>query len=203
MSYLEQGGWLIWPILVASVVALAIVVERLWTLRRGNIAPHSLLSNPQSYAMAPPAEAAQIENQGILGRVLAEAMQAGPTRTEREAALAGQSANVVRYLERNLELLGVIAAAAPLMGLLGTVIGMIDVFGTLMIHGSGNASLLAGGIGQALVTTATGLLVAIPALVGHRLLLRRARSLLMDIEGACEQFLSVDTGFAQSARRAA
>ena len=203
MSILEQGGWLIWPILLASIVALGIVLERLWCLRRANIAPKHLLENPQALAMGSPSQAAEIERQGVLGRLLAQAMLAGPTQSQREAALVGQSANVVGYLERNLELLGVIAAVAPLMGLLGTVIGMIDVFGTLMLHGSGDASLLAGVIGQALVTTATGLLVAIPALIGHRLLSRRARSLMLDIEGACEQFLSVDPRFAADTRRAA
>ncbi len=203
MMYFEQGGWLMWPIVVASVLAMAIILERLWVLRRSGILPADVVEKAESLAQLSPGQAVQLEGRGLLGRLFSDALMAGANRQQREASIAGNSAWVVSRLERNLELLGVIAAIAPLMGLLGTVIGMIDVFSTLMIHGAGDASKLAGGISQALVTTATGLVVAIPALIGHRLLLRRARSLLNEIEGCCERFLSVPGADAGSHRRAA
>jgi len=203
MMYLQQGGWLMWPILIASILALAIILERLWMLRRSKILPRDVRDQAESIAQLSPAQAAAFEDRGVLGQLLSQAVMAGQGRDQRQASLAGNSAVVVRQLERHLELLGVIAAVAPLMGLLGTVIGMIDVFGALMIHGAGDASQLAGGISQALVTTASGLLVAIPALIGHRLLLRRARHLLHEIEGCCERFLSVPAGVVASHRQAA
>lgn len=203
MTYIEQGGWLIWPIIIASVVAMAIVFERIWVLRRATVAPKQMLEKAQDIAMASPAQAINLCDRSILGQLFSEASQAPPQRSQREAVMAARGPAVAQRLERNLELLGVIAAVAPLMGLLGTVVGMIDVFAALMIHGAGDASILAGGIGQALVTTAMGLVVAIPALVAHRLLNRRAQSLLHEIEGACERFLSVDPGFSGSRARAA
>lgn len=203
MTYIEQGGWLIWPIIIASVVAMAIVFERIWVLRRATVVPKKMLEKAQDIAMASPAQAINLCDRSILGQLFSEASQAPPQRSQREAVMAARGPAVTQRLERNLELLGVIAAVAPLMGLLGTVVGMIDVFAALMIHGAGDASILAGGIGQALVTTAMGLVVAIPALVAHRLLNRRAQSLLHEIEGACERFLSVDPGFSGSRARAA
>lgn len=203
MTYFEQGGWLMWPIALASVLALAIILERLWMLRRNRVLPSELVEKVEWAAQLSPQQADQLNDRGVLGALLADALQAGADRPAREASLAGNSAAVVRSLERNLELLGVIAAVAPLIGLLGTVVGMIDVFGALMIHGAGDASKLAGGIGQALVTTATGLVVAIPALIGHRLLLRRARDLLGEIESCCERFLAVPAGSAMRASQVA
>lgn len=203
MTYIEQGGWLIWPIIIASVVAMAIVFERLWVLRRAAVVSKPMLEKTQEIAMATPAQAVNLCDHSVLGQLFAEAAQAPPQRSQREAVMAAQGPAVAQRLERNLELLGVIAAVAPLMGLLGTVVGMIDVFAALMIHGAGDASVLAGGIGQALVTTAVGLVVAIPALIAHRLLQRRAQSFLHEIEAACERFLSVDPGYAGMKARAA
>ena len=203
MTYIEQGGWLIWPIIIASVVAMAIVFERLWVLRRAAVVSRPMLEKTQDIAMASPAQAVNLCDRSVLGQLFAEAAQAPPQRSQREAVMAAQGPAVAQRLERNLELLGVIAAVAPLMGLLGTVVGMIDVFAALMIHGAGDASVLAGGIGQALVTTAVGLVVAIPPLIAHRLLQRRAQSFLHEIEAACERFLSVDPGYAETKARAA
>ena len=108
----------------------------------------------------------------------------------------------VRGWRKTVSVLLGLSALGALMGLLGTVVGMIDVFAARMIHGARDASVLAGGIGQALVTTAVGLVVAIPALIAHRLLQRRSQSFLHEIEAARERFLSVDPGHAETKARA-
>ncbi len=186
----SQGGWLMWPIFIASLVAMGIVLERLWVLRRGALMPVDIRNSCEAVAQSSAAETDIISQRGMLGEVLAIALRQGSERSVREEALRQQGQRVAHYLERNLELLGVIGMVAPLIGLLGTVIGMIDVFGALMLHGAGDASVLAGGIGQALITTASGLVVAIPAIIAHRLLLRRVKAILIDLEGCCDRFLA-------------
>lgn len=200
---LSQGGWLIWPILIASLLAMGIILERLIVLRKSALFPNDIYQSCEAIALSSQAEADVIAQRGLLGELLAIALRQGAERSVRQLALEQQSARVAHHLERNLELLGVIAAVAPLLGLLGTVVGMIDVFSALMVHGAGNASVLAGGIGQALVTTAAGLVVAIPALIGHRLLLRRVRSLLVELESCCDRFLNASADVVPRAMRAA
>ncbi len=186
----SQGGWLMWPIFIASLVAMGIVIERLWVLRRGSLMPSDIRDSCESVAQSSTAEIDIIAQRGMLGEVFAIALRQGSERSVREEALRQQGQRVAHYLERNLEMLGVIGTVAPLIGLLGTVIGMIDVFGALMLYGAGDASVLAGGIGQALITTASGLVVAIPAIVAHRLLLRRVKALLVELESCCDRFLA-------------
>lgn len=199
----EQAGWLIWPILVCSLVGLGIVLERLFTLRRSAIMPAAVVEQVADIAHASAMEAGNLKRQGLLGELLSGALIAGADPARRETYLRQESGRVAYLLERHLEVLGVIAAIAPLLGLLGTVVGMIEVFGALMLHGAGDASVLAGGIGQALITTAAGLTVGIPALVAHRLLLRRVRGLMVDLEQACDKFLLASPSMAQARARAA
>ena len=123
MTYIEQGGWLIWPIIIASVVAMAIVFVRLWVLRRAAVVSLPMLVITREIAMASPAQAVNLCDRSVLGQLFSEAAQAPPQRSQREAVMAAQGPSVAQRLERNLELLGVIAAVAPLMGLLGTVVG--------------------------------------------------------------------------------
>ena len=198
----EQAGWLIWPIFLCSLIAMGIVLERLYTLRRSAIAPKQVVGQVADIAQASAMEAGNLQRQGLLGELLSGALLAGADPARRETYLRQESGRIAFLLERNLETLGVIAAVAPLLGLLGTVVGMIDVFGALMVHGAGDASVLAGGIGQALVTTAAGLTVAIPALVAHRLLLRRVRGLMVELEQACDKFLLASPGLMKQARAA-
>lgn len=185
------GGWLMLPILLCSVVVGAICLERWWTLRREEVIPAELLSQLQS------TQAWSNDN-----KVLAELAVASPLGYAIAAGLNGidlqaeafqrvmQSTidNVAHELERYLTLVGIIASITPLMGILGTVFGMIDVFSTLVSAGQGDAKVLAGGISTALVTSAAGLSVAIPALIAHRFFLRKVDELILEIDSISQRF---------------
>lgn len=166
------GGWLMLPIALCSILGLAIVIERAWALRAQQIAPPSLIEQRARLARSPglaTAERAALEAHSPLGRVWAAAVatrDADATIRRERIEEAGRQA--AHEMSRYLNTLGTIAAITPLLGLLGTVAGMIQIFATMTESGLGNAQALAGGIGQALVTTAAGLCVAIPALVAYR-----------------------------------
>lgn len=175
-----------WPILLASVVAMAIVIERLWTLQHRRVAPDNLVAGVWQTLRSKAFDADALEalrSGSPLGRVLA----AGLSNRQRERHIIKESIEeagrlVVFELERHLNTLGTIAAVSPLLGLLGTVFGMIQMFGSLKVAGAGNPAELAGGIGQALITTAAGLLVAIPALYFYRYLRGHVESLVITME---------------------
>lgn len=186
LSIFTSGGPLIWVILVASIVALTIIIERFWTLRSLKISPRDLL--PKVWAMV---KAHKHDNKAIkalkqdsqLGYVLAAGLaNAKHGREVMKDSMDEATSHVQHNLEKYLSTLGTIAAIAPLLGLLGTVLGMIEVFSVIVQQGTGDASALAGGISQALVTTAAGLSVAIPALVFHRALARRVDEILLLID---------------------
>jgi len=188
------GGWLMLPLLIGSAVALAIVAERFWSLRKEQIAPSNLLTQlqqnaPQGRLSAEHMKA--LEENSPLGRILAAGLkQAGKPRADIRAAMEEVAVQEVHELERFLSTLGTIAAISPLLGLLGTVVGMIDVFTAIMLHGSGDTALLAGGISKALITTAAGLCVAIPAMFFHRMLLRRVDEIAVSMETQAAELLT-------------
>lgn len=194
----KSGGWLMVPILLASVIAMAIIFERLWTLRPSRIAPGSTL--PQVWKWIKNNELDnkkldQLRAGSPLGEILAAGI--GNARNGREImkeSIEEQAGKVIHDLERYLNTLGTIAAIAPLMGLLGTVIGMIDVFTVIMLEGTGNAGVLAGGISKALITTAAGLTVAIPSLIFHRHFSRRVDELVVTMEQEAIKLVEVLQG---------
>ena len=174
------------PILLCSVVAAAISVERLWSLQRARVLPRNLLAQTWSALKQDGFDQQKVRvlrSASPLGYVLASGItHAGRGRDMMKEAMQEATNQVNQDLERYLTALGIIASIAPLLGLLGTVVGMIDVFDNLMREGSGNANLLAGGISTALITTAAGLSVAIPALMFHRFFLRRVDELVVEME---------------------
>jgi biopolymer transport protein ExbB len=186
LEIIQSGGWLMVPILLASVVAAAIAVERLWTLQRSRITPKNLLAQVWTALKNHEMDVARLRDlraSSPLGLVLATGISnARRGREVMKEAMEEVGSQVSHDLERYLTSLGVIASIAPLLGLLGTVVGMIRVFTALMLEGAGNANVLAGGISQALITTAAGLSVAIPALMFHRFFLRRVDELTMTME---------------------
>jgi biopolymer transport protein ExbB len=182
----QAGGWVMWPILGCSIVALGIVAERLWALRAGNIIPAGLAGQVRAHVAQ--GRAASLDLDALragspLGRVLA----AGLVNREHDWAVIRESIeeagrHVVHDLGRYLNTLGTIAAISPLLGLYGTVLGMIRVFGVISAAGVGEAQALAGGISVALLTTAFGLTVAIPALILYRYLRGRIDALVVEME---------------------
>lgn len=186
LELLYAGGWLMVPILACSVLATAIVIERAWMLRRRRILPERLVERiwrlHHEQRLTDDA-IAQIRDGSPLGRLLAAGLvNRHHSHEVMKEAINDAGRHVVAHLERFLNTLGTIAAIAPLLGLLGTVFGMIDIFGVIVEAGTGNAAVLAGGISKALITTAAGLSVAIPALMFHRFFDSRVSQLALDME---------------------
>ena len=194
-SIIQAAGWPIWPLIFCSVAALALIIERLLSLRIAKVAPPRLLEEVISVTRArlPSADVVnKLGDNSILGAVLASGLRAviaEPRLTE--AALrdvfesSGRAA--VHRLERYLNPLGTIASTAPLLGLLGTVIGMIEIFGSQAPTGANNPAVLAHGISMALYNTAFGLMVAIPSLMAYRHFKGRVDAYTLDLEQACER----------------
>jgi len=186
LEILKSGGWLMAPIVLCSILALAICIERSWTLRYQRILPPNTLAEVWSWIRRNELGAErmrQLRNDSPLGRIMAAGLgNARHGRTEMKESVEEAAAHVVHELERYLNTLGTIAQITPLLGLLGTVVGMIEVFSDIMLHGTGNAELLAGGISQALITTAAGLSVAIPSLMMHRFFLRKVDTIVVGLE---------------------
>ncbi len=189
LELVQSGGWLMAPILLCSIVAVAICLERAWALRTTRVAPDGLVAEAWRRAQrrdaAAPESLANFGGGRPLARILAAgiAERGGERRRERmKEAMAEASGPVLHEMERHLTALGTIASVSPLLGLLGTVIGMIEVFALLVGEGTGNAAVLAGGISKALITTAAGLAAAIPALILHRYFLRRVDELAVTME---------------------
>ena len=172
LELMKAGGWLMWPILACSVVAMAIVLERLWSLRRRRVMPAGLMAQVwqwQRDQALTPERIQALAQSSPLGRLLSAGLiNRQHSREVMKEALNDVGRQVVADLERNLNTLGTIAAVSPLLGLLGTVFGMIDIFTVIIDAGVGNPGVLAGGISEALITTAAGLTVAIPSLMFHR-----------------------------------
>ena len=182
----QAGGWLMLPIILCSIIAIAIVIERFWTLNPARIAPRNVLAEVWGKIKHNQLDAARLRELRLsspLGQILAEGLinsKAG--RSIMTESIEQAASHVVHDLERYLSALGTIALITPLLGLLGTVLGMIRVFSEIMAQGTGNANALAGGISEALITTAAGLCVGIPALMFYRIFLRRVESLVIDLE---------------------
>lgn len=195
---LRAGGWLMLPILLCSIVATAIVIERFWALRRRVVMPDNLVAQIWQLHRRRQLDddrIAEIRTGSALGRMLAAGLvNRTHSREVMKEAIADTGRQVVAELERYLNSLGTIAAVTPLLGLLGTVLGMIDVFAVIMSAGVGDPALLAGGISQALLTTAAGLSVAIPALMFHRYFNGRVDKLIIAMEEQSLQLIEVMKG---------
>lgn len=186
LDILIAGGWVMVPILLCSLIAFGIILERFWALRRSAVAPADLGSEVRNWAMTRRIEAHHLEalrTNSPLGAILASALdQRYRPRELIKEAVENTGRQVVHELERFLNTLGTIAGVTPLLGLLGTVFGMIKLFSSIMVHGVGDASKLAGGIGEALITTAAGLCVAIPAFMFYRYFRGRVRAYVVEME---------------------
>lgn len=195
---LQSGGWIMIPIVICSVIALAICLERFWTLRSDRVAPPGLLAEVWTLIKQRNITAERLKDlkrSSPLGQILVAGLNnASHGREIMKESIQEAAGQVVHDLERFLNPLGTIAAITPLLGLLGTVIGMIKVFTEIMIHGTGNTNLLAGGISEALITTAAGLTIAIPALIFHRYFQRRIDSLVITMEQETVKLIEVMHG---------
>ena len=197
LSIIQAAGWPIWPLILCSVVGLALVIERLVSLRSRRILPPKLLDEVLilSRSSLPALDVVnKLADSSVLGQVLAAGLRAviiEPRITEPTLRLSFESAGraAAQQLERYLNALGTIAAAAPLLGLLGTVVGMIEIFGSQAPTGAANPAALAHGISVALYNTAFGLIIAIPSLMFYRYFRGLVELHLLGLEQAAERLV--------------
>jgi biopolymer transport protein ExbB len=195
IEIIQSGGWLMWPILACSVAALAIIIERLWALRRKRVLPTGLIEQIRTWEAS-----GRVVNQDLeslatgspLGKVVAAGLlNQGKGRELVRESIEETGRHVVHELERYLNSLGTIASITPLLGLLGTVVGMIRVFNKITLQGVGDPSVLSGGISEALITTAAGLTVAIPSLMFYRYFRGRVDEFVVGMEQEAVMLMEV------------
>ena len=207
LELMKAGGWLMLPIIACSVVATAIVLERFWTLRRRRIMPDHLVARIWRWhrqQQLTPERINKLRRGSPLGRMLtAGLVNRNHSREVMKEAINDVGRQVVAEMDRYLNTLGTIASVTPLLGLLGTVIGMIDVFTVIMDAGVGNPGVLAGGISKALITTAAGLSVAIPTLMFHRYFNSRVGKLAIAMEEQALKLVEVMKGEREEAEEVA
>jgi biopolymer transport protein ExbB len=186
LEIIKAGGWVMFPIIVCSIMATAIILERLWTLQENRVLPLHLTREVWEWVSGNQLNHEhlhKLHESSPLGEILA----VGLTNRHRNREIMKEriedtGRHVVHDLARYLNSLGTIAAITPLLGLLGTVVGMVNVFEAITSQGVGNPAVLAGGISEALITTAAGLIVAIPSLIGYRYLRGRIEMLVVRME---------------------
>ncbi|MGO2355431.1 MAG: MotA/TolQ/ExbB proton channel family protein [Marinomonas foliarum] len=186
LAFIQTGGFFMWPLLACSILTLAIIIERFWTLRQSGVAPKGLLSDVMTRLRDDRMTIEYIRSMqgqaGLASIFAAGLLNSKHGRSAMKESIQEAASHVIHELERFMNTLGTIAAISPLLGLLGTVVGMIKVFSVLMESGAGNTALLAGGISEALLSTAAGLGVAIPALIFHRFFSRKIDVLVVTME---------------------
>ncbi|MDJ0832330.1 MAG: MotA/TolQ/ExbB proton channel family protein [Gammaproteobacteria bacterium] len=195
LELVQAGGWLMLPILLCSAIAMAIIGERLWTLQTRKVIPEKLMTGIWKLLQndqLTDKHIVEIENGSPLGKILA----AGLINRHLSRDLVRESIEetgrfVAHELERFMNTLGTISTITPLLGLLGTVIGMIKVFTVITAVGVGDPATLAGGISEALITTAAGLTVAIPSVIFHRYLKRKIDELVVGMEQEAMKLVEV------------
>lgn len=202
LEIFQSGGLLMWPLLLCSIIALAIIAERFWTLQKRNVAPADLLQQVLDHEKANRISDDLLKllvKSSPLGRLFAVGLvNRDHGREIMKEAIEEEGSIVVHELDRYLNTLGTIAAITPLLGLLGTVIGMIQVFTSItpevMTQGIGDPTILAAGISKALITTATGLAIGIPALMFHRYFKGKVHSLTVAMEQQSVKLVEIIQG---------
>ena len=202
----QAGGWLMVPILLCSVISAAICVERFWTLRATQIVPKNLLVQVWNWIRSNEMDNKKLRDLRAgspLGQILAAGISNHKRgREQMKESIEEVAGHVVHEMERYLNTLGTVAAVTPLLGLLGTVIGMIKVFTAIKLEGTGNAAVLAEGISDALITTAVGLSVSIPSLFFFRFFQRRVDELVITMEQEALKLVEVLNGDRTNAEKA-
>ncbi|MEE9331044.1 MAG: MotA/TolQ/ExbB proton channel family protein [Methylophilaceae bacterium] len=179
------AGWPIWPLIIASIIALAIIVERFWALRSEIVAPSTLLTDVETWmsqGVISKESLTKLKGHSLLGQILSSALaNEKNSREVTKEAVEETGRAVAHHLEKYLSTLGTIATVAPLLGLLGTVIGMVELFGAFTNSGH-DVAQFARGISVALYNTAAGIIVAVPAMIAYRYFRTKVDALLLDME---------------------
>lgn len=207
LELIKAGGWVMVPILLLAVIAMAIIIERFWSLRRKEVLPPGLGDEVRDWARGRQLDPKHIDvlrRNSPLGEILAAAldMRFRPRELIKER-VEDVGRHVMHQMERFMNTLGTIASVGPLLGLLGTVFGMIQMFLKILTTGVGDVNQLAGGIGQALISTAGGLCLAIPAVMFHRYFRGRIAEYVVDMEKQAMALLdTIDEGILPAAKPA-
>lgn len=193
VTVFNKGGLVMWPILISSVLGLAIALERTYSLRRNKIFKDDFLNDIKTLALKGEFERALMRCKNV-NLAMSRIVRAGLLRgrfgvLEVERAIEAQGAHEATLLQANLRGLGVIANLTPMLGLLGTVIGMIKAFNMISTAGTGDPGLVAVGISEALITTATGLTVGIPALAAYHFFRGKVEKFVYEMEEQSLQFV--------------
>ena len=194
IDYLTAGGWFMLPLLICSVLLISIIIERIWFLQKRLVSPEGLLrtfiNHSKDLSITIQQQDSYVESSS-LGELLVTAYRfKDKPRKLVEDKVEEASSNVRMKLERNLNMLGIIASISPLLGLLGTVVGMITVFANInLVDGSSNSDLLASGISEALITTAFGLLVAVPGLIFYKYFSARVNLHMLNMQNELSKFV--------------
>ncbi|HAQ50516.1 MAG TPA: biopolymer transporter ExbB [Gammaproteobacteria bacterium] len=195
LALFTAGGWLMLPLALCSIIAIGIIAERFWSLQAKHIAPTELISQIWRWIQQQQIDDHHIlslQDNSPLGQVLAAGlMHRNATRNITKEAIEDVGRHVTVALEKNLNALSTIATITPLLGLLGTVIGMIKVFAVITTEGVGNPETLAGGISEALITTATGLVIAIPSLIFYRYFRSKVNLLVVEMEQQAMKLIEI------------
>ena len=198
IAFFQAGGTTMYFLLAASIIALTLIFERAWSLRRSVVIPLKQVQDVENAVKAGNVDEAMRvcrESNTTMGRILWVALKnRGVGRGVLKEILEENGRQEVAYLDRYINLLGVIASVAPLLGLLGTVLGMVEVFDQISFVGMGNPTVLAGGIAKALDTTVAGLCIAIPSLVSYRLFESRVNNFIVEIEHHALRFVEMLKG---------
>jgi biopolymer transport protein ExbB len=198
LEIIKAAGWPIYPLLLCSVIALALIIERAVTLRKPKVLPPTLLGeviglyrNKQMDGNA----VNKLEGNSPLGRVLAAGLRNDKSsRAVMKEAIEEAGSGVTHELSRFIGALGTIASIAPLMGLFGTVVGMIEIFGASSPTGTTNPAQLAHGISVALYNTGFGLVIAIPAMIFYRYFRGKVDGFVVEMEQAAIKLLDIAHG---------
>jgi len=192
-EFLQKGGYLMIPIAICSVLSLAVIIEKLINLRSKKIIVPEVKSVINSLTSEDDINLALSvcdQHRGVLSNLMKMVLQhKGTTYLAVRDELSDSGRQEVRVLEKGLVILETIAAVTPILGLLGTVVGMIKVFNVISVQGVGEASALSGGISEALITTAAGLTVGIPALIFYNYFSKKTEDLILDIENISNHLL--------------
>jgi len=199
---IRAGGFLMWPILACSIISMAIIAERFWSLRQTKIAPTNLVANVWQWHKSDQLDAKRIQalrTNSPLGMILAAGLlNRKHSREIMKESIEEVGRLVAHSLERFLNTLGTISSITPLLGLLGTVIGMIKVFTVITSQGIGDPSILSEGISEALLTTAAGLSVAIPSLMFYRYFRGKVDDLVVTMEQEALKMVEVMHGIREN-----
>ncbi|WP_445405173.1 MotA/TolQ/ExbB proton channel family protein [Acinetobacter pittii] len=181
----RAGGWLMLPLILCSILTVAISIERFVRLRRSQVLPKALIDD-SSLRTEDIVENLE-QNVEVQNSALAHILKAGFDHRDHGEKFARAQMEVaasqeISYLEKNINFLGTLSAVAPLLGLLGTVVGIIESFLVIDFGSAGSPSLMIPGISKALITTAVGMLIAIPALVAYRYFQRLVQDYIAELE---------------------